>query len=94
MTEILATTHTTSKTYGAVSAPVVTGKFIHNSGAFAAFIGRDGEASLLALPTIIDGRTGRGPLPLAVAGDVIQVDLISYRIVDEVRGENPRLVRI
>ena len=91
---ILATTHTTARIAGNVSAAVVQGRFQHNSGAFAAFIGRDGEASLIALPTIIDGRTGRGPLPVAVPGDIIQVDLIAYRIVDDIPGENPRLARV
>ena len=94
-----AITHTTATTYGNRSAAFLTGKFLHNSGSFAAFEDRDGNLSLLALPTVIqsaryNGLGQTGELPVAKAGDIVQVDLIAYRIVDEVRGQNPRLVRV
>lgn len=72
---------------------VVRGTFRHNTGPFRVFLDRkDGEAILSASAVVIDGRTSYGDLPVVAAGDVLRIDGQLYEIVDDRRGQDPRLV--
>jgi hypothetical protein len=79
--------------------PVLSGRFRHNKGNFQVLIDSSGQAMLSATSTVIQAAQYRGlgqtgPLPVAVDGQLIEVDEKLYRITDNVIGYDPRLAEV